>query len=132
MLFDNVYIKPNIMPILDPAFRPIILENRAFTRAVALYGKSIPIKIAIERENNQVYIFETKVFSEESELEGNNDRYIERLIKTILWIKGGWKITIGGSKKIGDFVKKTYSVGGLRAFDASFMSRVYEKDFKVS
>ena len=131
MLVDNICIKPKIMSVLDPAFRPAILENRAFTRAVALNGKSIPIKIAIERENNQIYIFETKVFSEELELEENNEQYIERLTKTILWIMGGWKITIGGSKKIGDFIKKTYSAGGLRSFDALFMSRVYEKDFEV-
>lgn len=131
MPIDNVYVIPKIMPILDPAFRPAILENRAFTRDVELNGECIPIKIAIERENNQIYVLEAKVFSEESELEENNNRFIERLIKTILWIKGGFKITIGGSKKIGDFVKKTYSIGGLRAFDALFMSRVYEKDFEV-
>jgi len=69
-------------------------------------------------------------------IQDNNRRfkeneYIERLVKTLLWIYGGYKIIIGGSKKIGEYIKKIYSEEGKRAFDAKFMSGIYEKPFTV-
>lgn len=57
--------------------------------------------------------------------------YAERLIKTLLWLRGGYKIIIGGPNEIGRYIKKIYSSKGERAFDANFMSTIYEKPFTV-
>ncbi|MBA7544711.1 hypothetical protein ES705_37072 [subsurface metagenome] len=48
-----------------------------------------------------------------------------------MWIHGGYKITIGGANEIGEYIKKLYSSKGKRAFDANFMSNIYEKPFSV-
>jgi predicted NBD/HSP70 family sugar kinase len=56
----------------------------------------------------------------------------ERIAKTILWVCGGYKIAISGSKYIYENLKNAYSKEGARAFDEDFMSGVYEKPFEVT
>ncbi|MBR5295205.1 MAG: ROK family protein, partial [Clostridia bacterium] len=57
--------------------------------------------------------------------------YVDRLVKSLLWMKGGFRIFISGNKKIYNSLKKAYSPEGSRAFDVDFMSSVYEKPFEV-
>lgn len=124
---------PRIVPTLDPAFRPAVLWNRAFLRAVEESGQAVPIAIAVERDQGQVAVHETKLFPSgvTTSWDEANYFYVERLVKCLLWVKGGWKVTIAGSTIVGERLKKDYAKGGLREFDAGFMGRVYEKDFTV-
>ncbi len=48
----------------------------------------------------------------------------------MLWVKGGYKIIIAGSKLIYEGVAKAYAPDGARAFDNDFMAGVYEKPFE--
>ena len=57
--------------------------------------------------------------------------FIDRIAKTLLWVAGGYKITVAGSKVVGEYVKNTFCHGGTRDFDARFMERVYERPFEV-
>ncbi len=123
--------KPKYTPELDPGYRPMALANRAYRKAVKESGDSVNVKIALVRSDNVVATFETQVFGEESNRREDNILYIERLVKTLLWIKGGWKVVFGGPKYIGECLKKAYAPEGERAFDAEFMAGVYEKDFVV-
>ncbi len=116
---------------LDPGFKPALLENRAFLQAVEESGRGIPVKIALERESGQIAVYQTKVFPENQGMDEANFKHVERLIKTILWIKGGWKISISAPKSICEYIQKAYSKGGIREFDAQFMTRVYERKFAV-
>jgi predicted NBD/HSP70 family sugar kinase len=50
-----------------------------------------------------------------------NSRYVERLLKFLLWQKGGWRVTIGGSPGIAEFLRGVYAPDGSRAFDHRFM-----------
>src|SRR4030042_1945972 len=45
---------------------------------------------------------------------------------------GGCKITIGGSDKISEYLGQVFSEKGNYAFDAKFMSGIYEKPFMVA
>lgn len=125
----NFNVKPKIVPVLDKGFRPAAVENRAFQEAVRNSGSAVPVKIAVERGNGQISAYSLEIFTEDKS--EDNLFYIERFIKTILWIHGGWKLIIGGPDYIGDYIRKAYSKGGIREFDANFMSRVYEKPFTV-
>lgn len=124
-------VKPAILPPLDKDFRPASLENRAFLKAVDESGKGVPLVIALERGNGLVSTYKTRVFAEDSGMVEKSFFYVERLVKCLLWMRGGWKVTIGGPKSIGEYIKKAYAPGGIREFDAKFMSRVYEKPFTV-
>lgn len=56
---------------------------------------------------------------------------MDRIIKMLLWMKGGFKVYLSGDQAVYEAMKATYRVGGARAFDADFMSNVYEKPFEV-
>ncbi len=123
---------PKFLPKYDTDYKPIVLGNREFRNVVKNSGNGIDVKIALERNDNQVSVFSTQIFGDDVEENKNNLIYIERLVKTLLWLKGGWKITIGGPLYIGEYIKKHYSIGGEREFDALFMGKIYEKKFEVS
>lgn len=124
-------IKLKLMPELDPDFRPAILEHRAYVNAVWEEGEPLPLKIALQRNDNQVSTVEIPVFKNDSKMFNTGLCYIERFVKTLLWQKGGWKLIFGGHPGIGEYFKRVYAPGGLREFDAQFMSRVYEQPFTV-
>ncbi len=123
--------KPAILPPLDLNFMPAILQSRAFSQSVAESGSGKRLIIAIERSSSSVSTCETALFSDEVGMEDENNAHAERLVKSLLWIYGGWKVTLAGSEKVTAFIKNAYSPNQLRAFDAAFMSRIYEKPFTV-
>ncbi len=127
----SIDVKPKITPVLDSSFRPIALENKAFLNEVNKTVESVPVVIALERAGGLISRYETKIFPQEHKLAENNLPYIERLVKSLLWIKGGWKVIIGAPEYIGKYIKEAYSENGIREFDAKFMSRVYERPFTV-
>ncbi len=124
-------VKPKIQLPLDDNFRPAVLWNYSFLDSVSNSKKSVPLSIGIEKDDGSVLIYKTKVFSDESDFAFSNYFYTEQLIKTLLWIYGGYKVIIGGSKKVGEYIKRLYSGEGKRSFDANFMSAIYEKPFTV-
>ncbi len=131
MGFKNFTATPKFIPILDKEFKPASLENRVFLAQVEKSGKGVPLAISLERSSGLTNTYRTKVFAEDSQYQEDNFFYVERLVKTLLWQVGGWKVTIGGPASIGEYIKKAYAAGGIREFDAQFMSRVYEKEFVV-
>ena len=129
--FENIKIEPKFVSNLDRDFSPIFLKNLAFLEEVEKSGKGKPFHIAIERGGGLVSTYRTIIFSEESEGAASNLLYIERIIKTLIWVKGGWRVVVSGSRAVGEYIKEIYATGGLREFDAKFMSRIYEKEFVV-
>jgi len=89
------------------------------------------MRIAIERADGIVSTYETEVLRADSANAAANMPYVERLIKFLLWQRGGWKVIVGGQREIGFGIRGIYGPGGQRAFDAEFMAGVYEKPFKV-
>lgn len=123
--------KQSITSMLDNNFKPAAIENKRFIQHVLKSGKGVPLTIILERGDGLISIYKTSVFNDNEDMDKFNYFYAERLIKTLLWSRGGWKITIVGSNKIGEYIKKVYTSGGLREFDAKFMSNIYEKPFTV-
>jgi predicted NBD/HSP70 family sugar kinase len=122
---------PSCTPVLDPDYRPIALANRAYLRAVEASKNSLFVSIAIQREGGLVSVYNTKIFADENKYQSDNLIYIERLIKSLLWLKGGWKISLFAPTYVFDFIKAAYTPQGIRAFDVDFMQRIYEKPLTV-
>ncbi len=117
------------VPYLDKEFRPMYEEFKNYVADVKK-GDNHLLKICVERNDGYNYIYEYPVYADKSKAAENN-KMAERIVKTILWVVGGYKIYICGDDGIYDYVKKAYSVDGLRAFDKGFMERVYETEFDV-
>ena len=122
---------PEAMPPLDPDFRPAVLANRAFRDAVEASGDGVDVKIALERGDGSVSIYETPAYAPDSPRAEANLRYAERLVKFLLWQRGGYRVIIGGHDQIAGHIAEAYSPGGTQAFDYDFMGGVYESEFEV-
>ncbi|HEU5123215.1 MAG TPA: ROK family protein [Verrucomicrobiae bacterium] len=114
---------------LDPDFQPAILFNRSYTEAVEASGQGVPLVLGLERENGLISRFETHVFPKADPV---TLRYVERIVKFLLWSRGGWKLHFGGPKVIGEFIRKTYSLRGARRFDCEMMACAYGQSFQVA
>jgi len=132
MRHELLLARPQSVPPLHDEFRPAVLGNRAFAAAVKASGKAVPLRIALVRGDGSVSTFESEVFSSDAELAQANLTYAERLVKFLLWQRGGWKVIVGGPKEVGEHIRAVYSPSGERSFDYEFMGQtVYEHDFTV-
>ena len=116
--------------ILDKGFKPAIVELRNFFNDVAKAEEKSHLVIAVERNNGYVYRKEFDIFADGIDDE-RNTFIVERIVKSILWVVGGYKIYIAGSHKVYENIKSYYCDGGLRDFDYHFMSGVYENEVQV-
>jgi len=125
-------IAPKKPPPLDDLFRPAVLANHHFLEEANLGGTGIPLVIGLERLGGEISRFETLVYPEGHDRADANLGYIERILKFLLWQRGGWKIYVGGPRSIGEYLRECYSANGNRSFDYHFMGEdVYEKTFSV-
>ena len=125
-------VQPKFVPPLEPEFRPAVLANRAFRNQVKASGVGVPLVLGLERESGYVSRFETAVFPEGHPRAEANLVYVERLVKFLLWQRGGWRVYVGGPRSIGEYIKQVYSPDGARKFDFHFMGEdVYEHTFTV-
>lgn len=118
----------NIVAPLDPDFQPAVLWNRAYVAAAKASGDAVPLVLGLERECGLVSRYETVV---RHSADAETVRYVERIVKFLLWARGGWKLYVGGPKAIGEVLRKTYSPRGARKFDCDLMGKAYGKTFEV-
>lgn len=109
-----------------------MLANRQFEQDVADTGQGVPLVLGVERGDGSISRFESTVFPEGHPRFVDNLLYSERLVKFLLWQRGGWRVYVGGPVLIGQYIRQCYSPEGERAFDYYFMGEdVYEKTFSV-
>ncbi len=110
---------------LEQTFLPIKKWNDAYLAEAAK-----PLAVAIERSNGLVSVYRTKIRGSEASLEADI-LYVSKLVKMLLWSRGGWKISICGDDKVAKAIQEEYKPGGTRDFDFHFMSRVYDRPIEV-
>ena len=120
----GIDIEVQCVPPLDTDFIPMAQFDRAFLRTARH-----ALTVVVERADGQRALKCTRIHGTEQMREADN-YYIDRLVKNLLWTKGGFRIYTD-DKLAYDYLKNAYCVGGSRAFDAQFMSEVYERPFEV-
>ena len=84
--------------LIDKKFVPMIYALNDFKKDVA-NAEHKTVTLCVERELGYNYIYKIDVFAN-----GNDERnyaIVERIVKTLLWAVGGYKIYIAGDKYIG-------------------------------
>ena len=128
----NISVKPAVVPELDPGFVPAVLWNRAYRQSAKASGKPVDIVIALYRPNGTVSTYPTQILPDTAENQALTVRYVERLVKFLLWMKGGYKVGIYGAPEIAKALGKIYSADGERKFDFEMMGeRIYGRPFEV-
>ena len=112
-------------PELDPGFIPLGKFFDAF-----LKDARQPLSLAVERAGGEVAVYNTFIHGTPDMAEADR-YYVDRLVKMLLWMKGGFKVYVSGSEAMYESVRDAYRPGGTREFDADFMSNVYERPFEV-
>ena len=112
------------LPALDADFIPFGVWAKAYLKEAAH-----PFKIAVERENGLVSVFETKLRGED--FAEANYRYIERFVKLLLWSAGGLRVWLCGDDALAKRLQAEYCPEGRRAFDVGFMQDVFEVPFEI-
>jgi len=114
----------------DPGFLPIYPAWLKYLDRARSSGE-IPLRLAVERQDGLVSVFGTVAPARDAEPEATY-RIIERVVKFLLWSRGGWRIHFQGPAAIGRRLKADYAATGARAFDARTMAGIYEHPFEVA
>ena len=114
---------------LDPHFEPIYPAFRQFSNA-AKAANGPMLSLCVERNGGLTAVRTMRILPE-----GKNDalnlRMVERMAKSMLWVYGGFRLTVAGSRKLYEELRSQYKPGGARAFDADMMAAFYERAFCV-
>ena len=90
MQYLGVSYDPGTVPLLDPDFIPFGVWMEAY-----LQGASRPLAIAVERNEGQITVRRTFIHGT-PEMEQADYRYVERMVKFLLWSIGGFRISVCG------------------------------------
>ncbi len=118
-----------VKAVLDPQFEPMALKVREMRELTKDNGQEIVI--GVERNKGAVTTYRTRIFPDGTGHDEENYRFVERIVKSMLWVAGGFKIIIAGSETVAERIRKAYVDGGYRDFDLHFMETVYETTFEV-
>ncbi len=121
---------PAPRPPRDPGFEPVVPAWRGHIDRARAAG-AVPLRLAVEREDGLVSVFDTVVAERDADPE-RTYRMAERAVKFLLWSRGGWRVHVQGPAAIGRRLKADYSPSGARAFDVRTMARIYERAFEVA
>src|SRR3954471_1272750 len=113
--------RPGITPPLDEQFTPAILANRAFREAVKRARKPVPVQVALERADGSVSRHATEVLPDGHPAAETNFVFIERLLKFLLWSRGGCKIHFAGPAALFRKIEQHYQQSPTGRFDAAIM-----------
>ena len=120
----GIQVELKNVPSLDPEFIPLMRFNHAF-----LEGAKKPVGIAVERADGQMAVRHTFVHGTPEMAEADL-YYVERLIKTMLWMYGGYCVQIT-DQDLCARLNKLYGVDGPQWFDVEFMHNVFEAPFMI-
>ena len=109
-------------PALDSGFIPFAPWQAAY-----LAEAHRPVRIAVERQDGQAAVFETRLRDDAHR--AADLRFLERTVKLLLWCVGGWRVRICGCDELTQELARIYSPAGIRAFDADFMETVFQRPF---
>ena len=123
---------PGIAPALDPLFRPASLACRHFKNQVLASGRSAAVRIALEQTNGSVYHFQTEIFHDLSRHAAANYFHIERILKFLLWSRGGWRVYFDGPDSIATQLSAHYHNDTTGRFDShTVCERMFDRPLEI-
>lgn len=118
----TVDITLKIAPKLDAKFLPAKKWYDAYKQLIDEKGGRI-LKIALEQNDGTVFNHVMHVLDADEENSELNLKAVERVIKFLLWMKGGQKIYVSGAPEVVTELSEIYSDTGSRSFDNDFLGR---------
>ena len=123
---------PRVTPVLDPWLRPAALANRAFQEQVRASGQPVALALALEQTDGSVSHFQTQILPEKHQSAAGNFVYIERIVKFLLWSRGGSRIYITGPRSLADRLTAHFRETPTGRFDSNLVGeRMFDKAIEI-
>ena len=129
----SLRIKPKFTPEIDPGFVPAPLWNKAYRELAAQTPGAAPLAIGLSRPDGTASVYRTISLPHHGEHAALNVTYVERIVKFLLWARGGNKIYLCGpnAEGIAADLRGIYSDKGARAFDVDFTRKLFQTGIEV-
>ena len=125
-------VTPKLRPQLDPEFLPASLWTRAYRDLVARDAGARPFAMVLVRRDGTVFRHDSRVLAASHSAAALTLTYAERLLKFLLWMKGGSRVLIAGADEVAAALGGIYGPAGTRAFDFEFMGeKVFGERFSL-
>ena len=126
-------VQPKFRPPLDPEFLPAALWQRAYREVVERDPGARPFAIVIVRPDGTTFRHDSRVLRRDHPAAALTLTHAERLLKFLLWMKGGSDVLVAGADEIAAALARIYTPAGERAFDHEFMGqKVFGRVFSLT
>lgn len=123
---------PRVAPVLDPGFRPAVLAVQAFRALVAAADNAIPVRLALEQTDGSVFRFDVRVLPDSHPQAAANFTFLERLVKFLLWSRGGWRIYVDAPASLASRLAAHYRDTPTGKFDSHLVGqRMFDHPLEV-
>jgi len=130
-MMTNLPIDVRFAPVLDPGFVPAVLWNRAYQAQVAEQGGRA-LELALQRPDGGALRWSGEVLNAGGENDALTAKYVERLVKFLLWQKGGSRILVAGAPDVAEALAGMYCEGGRQEFDWGFIGgKIFGENISV-
>ncbi len=127
-----ILVAPRVRPVLDSGFRPAVLANRDFQERVRALSDRVPVWLALEQADGSVSSFATDIFPESHPESAANFAFIERLVKFLLWSRGGFRIHFTGLKSLAERLRRHFGEMPTGRFDSNLVGEsIYGRPIEV-
>lgn len=124
----SLCVSPKHVPGIDAAFVPAVLWNRAYRELCARTRGAAPLTLSLARPDGTASSFHTACLPHVAEFAALNKIYVERIVKFLLWARGGNRVFLAGAhaEPVAAMLRGIYCAGGERAFDFDFVKKLFD------
>jgi predicted NBD/HSP70 family sugar kinase len=125
-------VAPRVVPVLDAGFRPGVLAAHAFRALVDQTPGAVPVRLALEQSDGSVFRCDVRMLPDTHRQAAANFTFVERLVKFLLWSRGGWRIYIDGPASVAKHLVSHYRDTPTGQFDAHLVGqRMFDHPLEV-
>jgi len=125
-------VAPRITLALDPYFCPAVLANRAFRSLVRSSDNPVPVGLALEQTDGNVSHFKSEILPDSHPQAVGNFTYLERILRLLLWSRGGFRIHFEGPPALATKLAAYYRDTATGRFDSNIVAeRMFDHPLEV-
>jgi predicted NBD/HSP70 family sugar kinase len=118
-------------PPLDPSFRPAGRARRAVEERIRASGLGVPVTFAVEQPGGTVSRRETLAWPDGHADAELGHHHAERLLKTLLWARGGSRVHVDGPDGLVAHLRRHYAQDPTGIFDARIAAELYLRPLEL-
>jgi predicted NBD/HSP70 family sugar kinase len=124
-------VAPQVVPVLDPGFRPAVLANANF-RTLARAAGPVGVGLALEQPDGNVSHWHTEILPGKHPQAAANRIFLERALKFLLWSRGGYRVHFEGPASLAAEISAHYHQTPTGRFDSNLVGeRIYGHPLEI-